>query len=62
VQYAGRLSLDAQLHLIRQGHGHSGPNNEYVIATVEALERAGFRDTALHRLAMALRHETPVHR
>jgi cation transport protein ChaC len=62
VQYAGRLSLEAQLHLIRQGHGHSGPNGEYVISTVEALEREGFRDAALHRLALALRHETPVHR
>ncbi len=62
VQYAGRLSLEAQLHLIRQGHGHSGPNNEYVISTVEALEREGYRDANLHRLVMALRHETPVHR
>ena len=62
VQYAGRLSLDAQLHLIRQGHGQAGANSEYVVSTVEALERAGYRDAGLHRLAMALRHETPVHR
>jgi cation transport protein ChaC len=62
VQYAGRLSLDAQLHLIRQGHGASGPNSEYVVATVEALERAGYRDANLHRLAAALHHAAPVHR
>jgi len=61
VQYAGRLSLDAQLHLIRQGHGDSGANSDYVVATVEALERAGYRDANLHRLAAALRHEAPVH-
>ena len=61
VQYAGRLSIDAQLHLVRQGHGNSGPNSEYVVATVEALEREGFRDPNLHRLAAALRHEAPVH-
>ena len=50
VQYAGRLSIDAQLHLIRQGHGQSGPNSEYVVSTVEALERAGYKDAKLHRL------------
>jgi glutathione-specific gamma-glutamylcyclotransferase len=61
VQYAGRLSLDAQLHLIRQGRGKSGPNSEYVVSTVEALEREGYRDATLHRLATALRHEAPVH-
>jgi cation transport protein ChaC len=62
VQYAGRLTLDAQLHLIRQGHGASGPNSEYVVSTVEALEREGYRDASLHRLAAALRHEAPLHR
>ena len=62
VQYAGRLSIDAQLHLIRQGHGNSGPNSEYVVSTVEALEREGFRDAGLHRLAAALRHGAPARR
>jgi glutathione-specific gamma-glutamylcyclotransferase len=61
-QYAGRLSLDQQLHLVRQGHGVNGANGDYVVSTVEALERAGYRDASLHRLVMALRHETPVHR
>src|SRR5262245_47144376 len=40
-QYAGRLSLDRQLHLVRQGHGRSGANDDYVIATVAALEELG---------------------
>jgi cation transport protein ChaC len=31
VQYAGRLDLATQLHLVRQGHGQSGPNRDYVL-------------------------------
>ncbi|HWM49583.1 MAG TPA: gamma-glutamylcyclotransferase [Xanthobacteraceae bacterium] len=60
VQYAGRLTLDQQLHLVRQGHGRSGPNREYVLSTVDALEALGFRDRDLHLLAQALKgsHET----
>jgi glutathione-specific gamma-glutamylcyclotransferase len=50
-QYAGRLSLERQLHLVRQGHGVSGANRDYVVATVAALEQLGYRDTELHRLA-----------
>ena len=37
-QYAGRLSHDRQLHIVRQGHGRSGNNRDYVIETVKALE------------------------
>jgi cation transport protein ChaC len=59
-QYAGRLSLDQQLHLVRQGHGQSGHNRDYVIETVAALERLGYRESELHLLAEKLRgsHET----
>jgi cation transport protein ChaC len=59
-QYAGRLSLDQQLHHVRQGHGHSGANRDYVIATVAALESLGLRETELHLLAERLKgtHET----
>ncbi len=53
-QYAGRLSLDERLHLVRQGHGSSGANPDYVIATVGALESLGFRDRELHLLAQRL--------
>jgi cation transport protein ChaC len=49
-QYAGRLSLNAQLHHVRQGHGVSGANRDYVIATVAALEELGYRESELHRL------------
>jgi cation transport protein ChaC len=53
-QYAGRLSLAEQLRFVRQGHGQSGANRDYVIATVKAIEAEGFRDAQLHRLALML--------
>lgn len=62
-QYAGRLSLDEQLRLVKQGHGAYGDNAEYVISTVAALEAQGIRDAPLHRLASLLRGgDTPRHR
>ena len=51
IQYAGRLDLTTQLHLVRQGHGQSGPNRDYVLSTVHALEALGLRDRELHLLA-----------
>jgi cation transport protein ChaC len=54
AQYAGRLTLEQQLHHVRQGHGQSGANRDYVIATVGALEQLGYRETALHLLAERL--------
>ena len=54
-QYAGRLTIDQQLHHIRRAHGQSGPNGEYVLATVAALEALGCRDAELHALAERLR-------
>jgi cation transport protein ChaC len=59
-QYAGRLTPEEQLHLVRQGHGQSGANRDYVLATVKALEAMGCRDRDLHLLAERLHgmHET----
>jgi glutathione-specific gamma-glutamylcyclotransferase len=54
AQYAGRLSLEQQLHHVRQGHGQSGANRDYVIATVAALEQLGYRETELHLLTERL--------
>src|SRR5262245_40889854 len=54
-QYAGRLTLDQQLHHVRQGHGQSGANRDYVIATVSSLEAIGYRETELHLLADRLK-------
>jgi cation transport protein ChaC len=60
IQYAGRLDLATQLHLVRQGHGQSGPNREYVLSTVHALEALGLYDRDLHLLAEKLKgaHES----
>lgn len=55
TQYAGGLSLAEQLHLVRQGHGQSGANRDYVIETVRALESLGFHDAKLHLLAEKLK-------
>jgi len=61
VQYAGRLPLNEQLRIVRQGHGRSGNNRDYVLATVKAIEAEGFRDEQLHRLAMMLHDAHPAH-
>ena len=55
VQYAGRLSITESLHYVRQGHGRSGQNRDYVIETVRALEALGYRETDLHLLADRLK-------
>jgi glutathione-specific gamma-glutamylcyclotransferase len=54
VQYAGRLSVAESVHYVRQGHGRSGINRDYVIETVRALEALGYRETDLHRIAEQL--------
>jgi cation transport protein ChaC len=60
AQYAGSLTLEQQLHHVRQGHGRSGANRDYVLSTVKALEALGVRDADLHLLAERLKgaHET----
>jgi len=55
VQYAGRLTLAACVHHVRQGHGSSGPNRDYVLETVQALEALGYRETDLHLIAEKLK-------
>ena len=61
VQYAGRLPLHEQLRIVQQGHGRSGNNRDYVLATVHAIEALGFRDRDLHRLAAMLHESHPLH-
>ena len=55
VQYAGRLSVDESVHYVRQGHGRSGDNRDYVVETVRALEALGYRETELHLIAERLK-------
>jgi cation transport protein ChaC len=62
VQYAGRLSLPEQLRYVRQGHGRSGNNRDYVLETVRSIEAQGFRDPQLHQLSLMLHDDAPLHR
>jgi glutathione-specific gamma-glutamylcyclotransferase len=61
VQYAGRLSLAERVHYVRQGHGRSGRNRDYVLDAVRALEALGYHETELHLLAQRLgAHDTAI--
>jgi cation transport protein ChaC len=54
-QYAGRLTVGQQVHLVRQGHGRSGQNRDYVLDAVASIEALGYRDTELHEIAARLK-------
>lgn len=50
-QFAGHLSLDQQLAMIRAGVGLSGRNVDYVLNTARHLRELGIRDRQLMALA-----------
>lgn len=54
-QYAGNLPLDEQERLVRQGHGRSGPNRDYIISTADHLMELDVNDAKLFELARRLR-------
>lgn len=56
-QFAGRLSLDQQLAMVRAGVGLSGRNVDYVLNTARHLRELGIRDRQLMALADLLAHE-----
>jgi cation transport protein ChaC len=56
-QYAGGLSLEEQLHIVRTRKGETGTNAEYVLNTVRHLEEEGVHDATLARLAAHLAGE-----
>ena len=53
-QFAGELSHEQQLAMIRAGVGISGRNTDYVLNTAQHLQELGIRDRALMALAEAL--------
>ena len=57
-QYTGPLDDETILARVRGGHGVSGPNPDYVVSTVDHLDRLGMRDAALERIAARLRAGT----
>jgi cation transport protein ChaC len=60
-QYAGRLDLERALHLVRQGHGRSGANRDYVLSTVAEIEAQGCHDSILHAIAERLKGAHDAH-
>jgi glutathione-specific gamma-glutamylcyclotransferase len=54
AQYAGRLDIERQIHLVRQGHGRSGANLDYVLSTIAEIEAQGCRDCKLQAIAQRL--------
>jgi glutathione-specific gamma-glutamylcyclotransferase len=60
IQYAGRLTIAECVHHVRQGHGSSGHNRDYVLETVSALEELGYREGELHLIAERLKGQHSV--
>lgn len=56
-QFAGQLSLEEQVAMIRAGVGISGRNVDYVLNTAHHLAQLGINDQALMRLARQLEAE-----
>jgi glutathione-specific gamma-glutamylcyclotransferase len=56
-QFAGQLTLEEQLAMVRVGVGISGRNVDYVINTARHLERLGIHDRVLMDLARRLEAE-----
>jgi len=56
-QFAGRLSLDRQLAMVRAGVGLSGRNIDYVLNTARHLRELGINDRQLMALAELLARE-----
>jgi cation transport protein ChaC len=56
-QYAGAMAPEEQLHHVRRGHGKSGANVDYVLATIDAMHALGIRDRGLEWLAEKLKPE-----
>jgi cation transport protein ChaC len=53
-QYAGALSLEEQIRIVRAGKGQEGGNVEYVLRTMRHLQELGVTDPLLASLAAHL--------
>ncbi|MEO1103018.1 MAG: gamma-glutamylcyclotransferase [Pseudomonadota bacterium] len=56
-QYAGALTLDETLRVVRGAVGQSGANEDYVLSTADHLSEVGVADPRLHSLADELRRQ-----
>lgn len=59
-QYAGGVGMDEMVHTISGAVGHSGPNDEYVLNTLEHLRALGIRDRWLEDVAARLSPSSPA--
>ncbi len=50
-QFAGKLPMTKAVKLVRQGHGATGSNLDYLLNTVRHLRELGLRDSSLEELA-----------
>jgi len=57
AQYSGAMTLEEQLRYVQRGHGKSGANVDYVLATVDAMQSLGIRDRGLEWLSEKLKPE-----
>ncbi len=55
AQYAGSLSREEQLRLVLRSRGSAGPNADYVVSTVAALEKLGIDEPDLAWITHHLR-------
>lgn len=53
-QFAGRLTVEQQVRIVRAGVGESGRNPEYVLETARQLRALGIVDRALDEVVAAL--------
>jgi cation transport protein ChaC len=54
AQYAGGLSLEDQVRIVKSGKGQAGGNIEYVMRTLRHLKEAGVHDAMLTSIAARL--------
>ncbi|PRX08993.1 gamma-glutamylcyclotransferase [Martelella mediterranea] len=59
TQYAGKVAPEHAAELVRNGHGQSGANRDYVLNTVDHLRQLQIGDAALESIARLLRNEQP---
>ncbi len=57
-QFAGRLTVEEQVRIVRAGVGESGRNPEYVLATARHLHALGIADRGLDEVVAALAVES----
>ncbi len=51
AQYSEAMSVDEQVEIIARARGKSGPNDEYIIKTVQHLKQIAIRDRQLELIA-----------